>query len=304
MTPLFAACSGGDSSIPVWRKIETWNKRLLILGAALPVSPQLLWLAILAVANLLTSSKRVGEALSPVDVGLPHTRRRRVRGLRREEVAEAAGISIAWYTWIEQARDLNISEATLENLSRALHLGTQEREHMFQLAGHPAPQPRLDHSQQVLESVKQVIASMDPNPSYVLDTRWNLLAWNRGARELFGDFGDIPEHRRNLIRLTFLDPQYRQLFINWSDVAHCTMAHFRTDSVAHVDDPSWLGLIDELTSESHEFKEWWANHNVTWPHNWQKEVIHPQHGRQFYNTFDLELFRPARLRVVTYIPVR
>lgn len=250
-------------------------------------------------ANFLRTRR---EALSPVDAGLPRTRRRRVRGLRREEVAELAGISVAWYTWMEQCRVLNLSEATLAGISRALRLTSRECEHLFRLAGHTPPLPAIEESDRLMDSMRQVIGNMDPNPAYVLDSTWNILAWNRGAMELFGDFGAMPEHECNFIWQTFAGSDFRKLFVNWESVARCVMAHFRSDSVGHIGDSRWTRLIEELTNKSPEFKAWWPDHEVTWPMRWQKTVLHPIHGKLTFNTFDLELFRPARLRVVTWIP--
>ena len=242
------------------------------------------------------------EGLSPAPAGLGRTARRRVKGLRREEVAEAAGISVAWYTWIEQARDVNLSEQTVESLCVALRLDPQEREHLFQLAGHPAPALRAGHDEHVMTSVRALLGSLEPNPSYVLDTQWNLLAWNQGAVRVLGDFAAVPQERRNYVRMVFTDPAFRALFVNWEEMARCCMAHFRRDSVGHVEDPKWLALVDDLVRESAEFRAWWLQHEVAWPHHWQKELRHPELGRLLYDTFDLELFRPARLRIVTYTP--
>lgn len=122
------------------------------------------------------------EALSPtVQRG-----RRRVKGLRREEVAEAAGISVAWYTWTEQAREVNLSDETLEGLVRALQLQPQERSHLYELAGSSVPMSEVGELEGALPSLRLMLASMEPNPSYLLDLNWNLLAWNEAAESLFG----------------------------------------------------------------------------------------------------------------------
>ncbi len=237
------------------------------------------------------------EALTPTRSG----GRRRVKGLRREEVAEAAGISVAWYTWIEQAREVNLSDETLEGLSRALCLQPQERSHLFELAGSTAPVAESGEVDSVLPSIRLMLESMHPNPSYVLDLNWNVLAWNESADALFG-FSALPVERRNYVWICFATPEFRDLFTRWEEVARCTIAHFRSDSVGSVEDPTWLARIEELNDASSEFREWWPLHNVAWPHSTRKELRAPHLGQRVFTTFDLELYRPARLRIVTYLP--
>lgn len=100
----------------------------------------------------------------------------------------------------------------------------------------------------------------------------------------------------------FTDQSFRELFVDWETVAYCMLAHFRSDSAALVGQNEWQKLIDEIRELSPEFRAWWSNHQVTWPMRWKKMLRHPDLGEMFYNTFDLELFRPDRLRIVTYIP--
>jgi transcriptional regulator with XRE-family HTH domain len=238
-------------------------------------------------------------AIPPDSMRSGGSSRRRVSGLRREEVAEAAGISVAWYTWMEQARDLTLSRATLEGLALALQLDEQEKAHLYRLAGHAAPLELAKDA--VLDTVRQAIASMEPNPTYALDSRWNVVAWNRAAAELFR-FDEMKPSERNMVSLIFNNQRHRALFQNWQEVAQCTLAHFRADSVEHVNDEPWLQQIASLTQHSAEFRTWWAHHDVTWPHSVRKEVKHPVHGHCVYQTLDMEMRQPARLRIVTYMP--
>ncbi|MDE1161217.1 MAG: helix-turn-helix transcriptional regulator [Acidobacteriaceae bacterium] len=242
------------------------------------------------------------DSLMPTEIGLPNTARRRVKGLRREEVAEAASISVAWYTWIEQARELQISELTLDRLSSALHLNGDERAHLFQLAGYTAPLPVATQSEKVLSSVQGMIDSMDPNPTYAMNATWDVVAWNQAAAKVIFDFAKLPADERNFVRLVFTSSAIRKKYLNWEELAHCTIAHFRTDSVGHVADPHYLRLIDDMNAQSPEFQQLWPRHNVAWPPSWHKEMQHPKLGRLAYNSLDLELHRPAKLRIITYIP--
>ena len=240
-------------------------------------------------------------SLSPEQIGLPLTRRRRVRGLRREEVAEAAGISTAWYTYIEQARDLNLSPATLGRIGLALHLNDEERDHLFQLAGHAAPQQEDQGATMVMTPLLGMLRGMEPNPAYALDPKWNIVAWNRASEAIFGDLDTVPLAERNYLNLIFTSPALRERFVNWEDVARCSIAHFRTDSAGHVNDPEWIRMVDELRGRSDFFRDWWPKHNVAWPHTWRKE-LRTSGGNRIFHSFDMELSKPARLRIVTYIP--
>ncbi|HEY6849318.1 MAG TPA: helix-turn-helix transcriptional regulator [Terracidiphilus sp.] len=241
------------------------------------------------------------EGLSPERIGLPLTRRRRVPGLRREEVAEAAGISTAWYTYIEQARDLNLSPATLGRIGLALHLNGEERDHLFQLAGHAAPLQEDQGVTMVMTPLLGMLRGMEPNPAYALDPKWNIVAWNRASETIFGDLESVHPAERNYLNLIFTSSVLRERFVNWEDVARCSIAHFRTDSAAHVNDPEWMRMVDELRARSGFFRDWWPKHNVAWPHTWRKELRTPG-GNRIFHSFDMELSKPARLRIVTYIP--
>ncbi|HEY8997189.1 MAG TPA: helix-turn-helix transcriptional regulator [Edaphobacter sp.] len=240
------------------------------------------------------------ESLLPEAVGMPRTARRRVRGLRREEVAEAAGISTAWYTWIEQAREVNLSVMTLERIAEALRLDAQERTHLFALAGQPAPLTPSQQDESVLLPLRLILRGLEPNPAYVLDSQWRIVAWNHAAERVFGDLSALPDEERNYLKLIFTSPVLQELFVNWKEVAQCTLAHFRSDSASLVDDPAWKRIVDDLCRRSESFREWWPQHNVAWPYSWRKELRMAEGNRVFYS-YDLELLRPQRLRIVTYI---
>jgi transcriptional regulator with XRE-family HTH domain len=232
---------------------------------------------------------------------MPRTARRRVRGLRREEVAEAAGISVAWYTWIEQAREVNLSVATLNGISTALRLNEDERAHLFELAGQPIPTPVEKHDDEAMVSLRAMLRGLDPNPAFALDSYWQIIGWNSGAEMIFGNLNAMPAEDRNYLRLIFTSSRLRELFVNWEEVALCSLAHFRGDSAANVDDARWNLLVADLKKHSRNFLEWWRQHDVAWPHSWRKEVRLPG-GNRVYNTFDLAMVRPMRLRIISYIP--
>jgi hypothetical protein len=183
----------------------------------------------------------------------------------------------------------------------ALHLDREERDHLFQLAGHAAPQPEDQGATMVMTPLLGMLRGMEPNPAYVLDPKWNIVAWNRTSELIFGDLETVHPAERNYLNLIFTSSLLRERFVNWEEVARCSIAHFRTDSATHVNDPEWMRMVEELRTRSDFFRDWWPKHNVTWPHTWRKELRTPS-GNRIFHSFDMELSKPARLRIVTYIP--
>jgi transcriptional regulator with XRE-family HTH domain len=253
-----------------------------------------------ALASFLRAKR---ESLSPSDLGMPFSGRRRVKGLRRDEVAEEAGVSVAWYSWIEQARNLNISSATLDRLSMALRLSPEEGAYLYRLAGHCEHNSTRGNCDEILPLVQATIDNMDPNPTYALNPHWDVIVWNNAASTILCDFGSLPTTERNFLRVVFTNDSFRKRYVNWEEVAFYAIAQFRSDSVSLVEDPRWHQLVDELTSRSQAFREWWPRHGVVWRHNGKKELEHPQNGRLVYASLDLELQCPDKLRIVTYIPM-
>lgn len=238
--------------------------------------------------------------LSPSDVGWSKASRRRVPGLRREEVAELAEIGVTWYTWLEQARDVNVSASTLERIAGALRLEAEEREHLFLLAGYPAPLPLACSGDQLMSTVRQVLSSLDPNPAIVLNRRWDVIAWNDAAALVFTDFALLPELRRNWVWLTFTDAAFQCLIVDWKRFARCVIAHFRADSAAHATDSRWIELTAALEHRSPQFREWWSSHEVVSSLDWRKELLHPTAGALFLDSIGFEFPRPSSLKLVTY----
>ncbi len=154
-------------------------------------------------------------ALQPGDVGLPNGGRRRTAGLRREEVAQLAGVGVTWYTWLEQGRDVRASLDVLEALARALRLTATERTHLLLLGRGEEPPPPKSPAERVSPTLKRMMKSLDPNPAFVLGRRWDYLAWNRAACAVFGDFEKVPRGARNHVWLTFMDPARRELWLDW-----------------------------------------------------------------------------------------
>ncbi|HEY0516142.1 MAG TPA: helix-turn-helix transcriptional regulator [Solirubrobacteraceae bacterium] len=242
-------------------------------------------------------------ALQPEEVGLPGGGRRRTPGLRREEVAQLAGIGATWYTWLEQGRDVRASMDVLEALSKALRLGQAERTHLILLGrGEEAP-PCKSPAEGVSPTLRRLIKNLGPNPAFILGRRWDYLAWNHAAIALLGDFASIPRGERNHAWLTFTDPARREMFTDWERSSRVLVAKFRADSARHLGDPEFESLISALRRSSPEFSRAWDRHEVAHTGEGRKDLRHPTAGTI---SFTHAVFHPAeRLeqRLILYSPL-
>jgi transcriptional regulator with XRE-family HTH domain len=218
------------------------------------------------------------ERLTPADVGLPAGLRRRTPGLRREEVAALATMSTDYYTRLEQARAPRPSRPVLTGLARALRLSDDERAHLFRLAGEQ-PGPPVGPSTDVRDGVLRMLGRLDV-PGIVLDAKYDVLAWNRQAAALLGDFSALVPRERNLLRQRFLhggearfSPEATREF------AREAAADLRAASATYPDDPGLARLIADLLAGSAEFAELWSEHEVARQQTLCQVVLHPEVGR-------------------------
>lgn len=240
--------------------------------------------------------------LKPEDVGLPDFgRHRRVPGLRREELAQLAGVSVAYYTRLEQGNGRNVSAEVLDAIARALRLTDAEHAHLTHLAKpkqhkkKPAGRP-----QQVRGSLFQLLDTMDGFPAYITGRRSDILVWNRMAAAVFGDWSELPPQERNWARMVFLRPEYRDLFVEWDQKATDMVSFLRMDAGCHPDDPRLSALVGELSVKSEEFRRLWATHDVKEKGYGVKRLHHPLVGDL---TLFFESFRPpddSEQSLITY----
>jgi transcriptional regulator with XRE-family HTH domain len=243
------------------------------------------------------------EELKPGDLGLPNGGRRRTPGLRREEVAQLAGVGATWYTWLEQGRDVRASLEVLEALARAMRLSQAERSHLIMLGrGEEAP-PCKSPVERVSPTLRRLIENFGPNPAYILGRRWDYLAWNAAAAALLGDLGAVPRAARNHAWLTFTDPARREMFTDWERSSRTLVGKFRADSARHLGDPSFESLIAALRRSSPEFARAWERHEVSRGGEGRKDLRHPLAGMM---SFSHGVFHPAEKldqRLILYSPL-
>jgi transcriptional regulator with XRE-family HTH domain len=207
---------------------------------------------------------------------------RRVPGLRRAELAALAGVSVDYYVRLEQGRGRNPSDAVLDAISRALRLDDTERTHLFDLARRAATSRRAAplRPQRVSPATYQLLETLDDaaGPALVLGRRMDVLAINRTARALVGDFNALPARERNYARFVFLDESARDLHPDWSSVAADTAAALRLDAGRNPDDPALAALVGELSVRSDDFRQFWADHRVLARTSGTKRYHHPVVG--------------------------
>jgi transcriptional regulator with XRE-family HTH domain len=222
--------------------------------------------------------------LKPEDVGLPDFgRHRRVPGLRREELAQLAGVSVAYYTRLEQGNGRNVSAEVLDAIARALRLSDAEHAHLTHLAKPKHKKKQAARPQQVRASLRQLLDTMDGVPAYIVGRRSEILAWNRMAAALFGDWSELPAAERNWARLVFLRPEYRDLFVEWEQKAIDIVCALRMDAGCYPDDPRLSALVGELSVKSEEFRRLWATHDVKEKSHGVKRLRHPLVGELALN---------------------
>lgn len=268
--------------------------------------------------------KELGEFLqalrarrAPEAFGFPAGSRRRAPGLRREEVAQLAGISPTWYTWIEQGREANASADALERLAQALRLTRGERAYLFELAGRHDPQGAVPEDDAASASLEALLAEI-AIPAYILGRTWDVLGWNKAAATLFA--GWLPPLARpssarppskearepppNLLRYVFLDARAQALITDWETRARRLVAEFRADCRTRLDEPALVQLVDSLAQGSAAFARFWKQHDVLGRQGGQREFNHPRLGKLSYQQVTLHPVDQEHLKLVLLRPER
>lgn len=238
--------------------------------------------------------------LSPSDVGLPNGFRRRAPGLRREEVAQLANVSVTWYTWLEQGRDISVSEQVLDGIAAALKLNIDETQHLFRLAHKsvpPSPPPIMETVSPVLQSL---LDNLEASPAWVIDHQWNILAWNEAARLVFGDFRTLSDNERNILRFVFTDEALKTRLADWEAFARGMLATFRASCGKCVGEAWFTELTDDLKKASPVFGEMWPEQDVRRSPAKHVELEHPDVGELELDNISFQVNSNPELRVCVY----
>jgi transcriptional regulator with XRE-family HTH domain len=216
--------------------------------------------------------------LQPQEVGLPGQGAvRKVTGLRREEVAQLAAISVDYLTRLEQGR-VQASVSVLTTLARALRLDDDQQAYLYELVGKTPARPRRRPVQKLRPPMRRLLDQLTETPALVLGRRLDILAWNAGAAALYTDFAQIPASRRNYLRLLFTHPAVRSLHAQWEHDARTAVAAVRMEAAKDPDDPELAVLVGELAVQDADFRTWWAAHQVAGTYYGTKHYRHPVVG--------------------------
>ncbi len=246
------------------------------------------------------------KRLKPQDFGITVKSRRRTLGLRREEVADRAGISTTWYVRLEQGRDVRASTHTLQLIAKALHLSAPEQSYLMRLARPDLEwQSKLADAARPSEALLSLLHGLAPHPAYIVNRYWQVVAVNEPATELLGAFRGEDAWSNNLIARLFLDPSWRHLFVEWDAVARSAVAQFRLSLGAGTDDAVLVPLIATLEQASPDFSDAWNRQEIAEPPVWRKTIRLASGALQAFNFASLKPGgADSDFSVSIYTPVR
>jgi transcriptional regulator with XRE-family HTH domain len=219
--------------------------------------------------------------------------------LRREDVADRAAVSVAWYTSLEQGRPVNPSRAVIASLADALSLSDTDRTYLFRLSGHTPPTEAryTELDTHILQSLVDAVSA----PAYCTDALTNVLAWNAPACEVFGDYSQWPAERRNLLALLFDETGFGERLVDRDDYSERVVRTFRGRSDAYLSDPVAIEMVETLARRSPRFKILWAKHDVRRADTDTLEAIHPR-GRMTFTMTTWQAVAAPGVRFSAYLP--
>lgn len=248
--------------------------------------------------------RRKRNAAPRADFDLPPVGRGRTTGLRREEIAFLSGVSLTWYTWLEQGRDINPSRQVIDAVAVNLRLTEVEHDYVLGLVGFtPPPRPELAEPEPVPGHVQHLLDALDPAPSFALTPHWDLAAWNRAYRGLFPGVLDAAPNERNLLLFIFTDPRVRAMLPEWSTTSRQFLAEYRAETGGRMGGAQHVRLVGHLRSVSDDFARAWDEHAVERFESRRRVFDHPSAGRLEFEQVNLLPQDVPDLRVISYLPV-
>lgn len=242
--------------------------------------------------------------IKPESIGLPAGTRRRTPGLRREEVAQLAGVSTTWYTWLEQGRDIKVSASVLDCIATALQLSNDETDYLYNLALDVKSEMTTikKESSELSPALKRILAELTYCPTIITDRHCHIVGWNAAAAHVFLDFEQVPYNERNLIRLVFTRKEFKALAVNWEHFAKGFLAIFRTYYGHYLGDEWYNQFIEEMSQSHQEFRDLWQESQVSKAPEMIIEFRHAKAGKMLFNLTSLQVQGDMDLRCSIYTP--
>ncbi|GFZ32226.1 transcriptional regulator [Clostridium zeae] len=224
--------------------------------------------------------KKKRSTLRPEQFGLKSEKRRRVEGLKREEVADLAGVSIDWYVRIEQGQDVNPSVDVLLALSKVLQLNTEEKRYLFNLSEKKMPIEEYT-SINISDTLQKFLDNQNPNIAYVTDSKLTIIGWNKAALKVYGNYEEMSEKERNSVWRSFNDDSMKKLLDNWEGHSKLRVEQLRANYSYYENDSKINEIINELDAKNPLFNEWWSNQGIMGTPEGQKLLHHPIVGNLY-----------------------
>lgn len=241
--------------------------------------------------------------IQPSEVGLKSLGHRKTPGLRREEVASLAGIGVTWYTWLEQSRDVQLSQKAATNLADALLLDAKERRHFFTLANVPSPVEEYEQTKKINPLLKHFLDSLEFSPALIVDQMQNILAWNKAAVVLYGDFTKMTDRERNIVWAMFTQERFKNMYPEWKKHAEDLAGILRAASAKYIGNEYFANFINALCSESPEFEQIWRKNKISIENEVHKFLIHPNLGELSFEVCTFDVPDDEILKLIVHTPL-
>ncbi len=254
---------------------------------------------------LSTFLKAQRAKLLPQEVGIAPGIRRRTPGLRREEVAQLAGVSTTWYTWLEQGREIKVSPSVLEAISNALRLTPDERSYLYALALESAgtsTYPLEEQQLAISPALRRILQELRSCPTIISDRRGRIVGWNAAAAHIFLDFEQLPPEQRNMIRLLFTRKEFQRLAVNWEHFASGYLSIFRAYYGKYVEDKWYEQFLEEMGRLHPDFNRMWEQSRVSSAPEVVLEFRHARAGKMLFHLTSLQVQGQDDLRCSIYTP--
>jgi len=243
--------------------------------------------------------------LDRAELGVPVLARSRTSGLRREEVAALSGVSVTWYTWLEQGRDISPSRQVVDALARTLRLSPAERGYALSLAGYAPPDPETPPGPVLAPPpLQRLLDQLAGSPAFVLTRGWDIAGWNAAYAALYPGVATVHPADRNLLGLVFTDPFVRRLLPDWAEDSRRFLAEFRAEVGTHLGDPGVAAVVERLLAASPEFLAGWTNHDIEGFTSRERRFHHPRVGDLTLEQHKLTPADQPALSLIVYTPVQ